>query len=113
MSDAWRKITIGELCTLTKGITPTLKAIPGQYPLVVTAADQLSSDTYQFDGEAVGAGAGFGDTYFGVYTGKPGCIDTKACTSSINSSANRAFWQAEMLRVGRSFGVHILHSSCQ
>lgn len=61
----------------------------------------------------VGTDAGFGDTYFGVYTGKPGCIDTKACTSSINSSANRAFWQAEMLRVGRSFGVHILHSSCQ
>lgn len=53
MRDGWRKITIGELCTLTKGITPTLKAIPGQYPLVVTAADQLSSDTYQFDGEAV------------------------------------------------------------
>nr|WP_009883785.1 restriction endonuclease subunit S [Brevibacterium aurantiacum] len=53
MRDGWRKITIGELCTLTKGTTPTQKAIPGQYPLVVTAADSLSSDTYQFDGEAV------------------------------------------------------------
>ena len=53
MRDGWRQVTLGEVCTLTKGTTPTQKAVPGPYPLVVTAADFLSSDTYQFDGEAV------------------------------------------------------------
>lgn len=53
MRDGWRQVALGEVCTLTKGTTPTQKAVPGPYPLVVTAADFLSSDTYQFDGEAV------------------------------------------------------------
>lgn len=53
MRDGWREVAIGEICTLTRGVTPTLKAIPGPYPLVVTAATPLSSDSYQFEGEAV------------------------------------------------------------
>lgn len=45
--------TLGELCTITKGITGIQKAIPGQYPLVVTAEDRKSHNEYQFDDEAV------------------------------------------------------------
>lgn len=53
MRDGWRRVRLGEICTLTKGTTPTRKAVPGDFPLVVTAAAFLSSDTYQFEGEAV------------------------------------------------------------
>ncbi|SDL13290.1 restriction endonuclease subunit S [Tessaracoccus oleiagri] len=53
MRDGWFKTTLGEICHLAKGATPTLKARPGQYPLVVTAEKRSSSDEYQFDGEAV------------------------------------------------------------
>ncbi len=45
--------TLGELCTITKGITGIQKAIPGQYPLVVTAEERKSHNEYQFDDEAV------------------------------------------------------------
>lgn len=53
MRDGWIETSIGDICTLEKGLTPTLKANPGEYPLVVTAADFLSSSEYQIDGEAV------------------------------------------------------------
>jgi type I restriction enzyme S subunit len=45
--------TLGELCTITKGTTGIQKAIPGQYPLVVTAEERKSHNEYQFDDEAV------------------------------------------------------------
>lgn len=45
--------TLGELCTITKGLTGIQQAIPGQYPLVVTAEDRKSHSEYQFDDEAV------------------------------------------------------------
>ncbi|VWX45458.1 restriction endonuclease subunit S [Micrococcus sp. 116] len=53
MSEDWIKVTLGDIVTMTKGSTATQKAIPGKYPLVVTAAEFLSSDHYQFEGEAV------------------------------------------------------------
>ncbi|HLR95015.1 MAG TPA: restriction endonuclease subunit S [Jiangellaceae bacterium] len=53
MREGWSTAKIGDICTLTKGTTPTQKAIPGPYPLVVTAAEFLSSNTYQFEGEAI------------------------------------------------------------
>ena len=40
---------LGECCFLQKGQTPIQKAIPGIYPLVVTAEERKTSDTYQFD----------------------------------------------------------------
>lgn len=38
-----------ECCTLEKGNTPIQKAIPGEYPLVVTTAERKTSNNYQFD----------------------------------------------------------------
>ncbi|WP_161958186.1 restriction endonuclease subunit S [Arthrobacter sp. H-02-3] len=38
---------------MTKGKSPTLKTVPGDYPLIVTGPEPLSSVDYQFDGEAV------------------------------------------------------------
>ncbi|QEP06364.1 restriction endonuclease subunit S [Glutamicibacter sp. ZJUTW] len=45
----WKASQIGQLCRLEKGRTPIQKAIPGQYPLVVTASARRSSSEYQFD----------------------------------------------------------------
>lgn len=44
---------LGEVAKIVKGETPIQKAIPGDYPLVVTAHGRLSSNKYQFDCEAV------------------------------------------------------------
>lgn len=44
---------LGDLVSMTKGTTATQKAAPGEYPLVVTAANFLTSNEYQFEGEAV------------------------------------------------------------
>ena len=44
---------LGEICTIIKGTTGIKKAIPGEYPLVVTAENRLSSNEFQFDAKAV------------------------------------------------------------
>ena len=46
-------VKIGDICTITKGKTPIQKAIPGEYPLVVTTSERKSSNTYQFNRSAV------------------------------------------------------------
>lgn len=53
MRDGWGKASLGELCQLEKGTSPTLKTPPGDYPLIVTGPEPLTSDSYQFEGEAV------------------------------------------------------------
>lgn len=50
---SWRKATLGDLCTIEKGKTGIQKAIPGNFPLVVTAEERKSHNEYQFDDEAV------------------------------------------------------------
>lgn len=45
--------TLGELCTIEKGSQSASKAIPGSYPLVTTAAQMKSSNTWEFEGPAV------------------------------------------------------------
>ncbi len=40
---------LGDCCVLEKGNTPIQKAIPGEYPLVVTTEERKSCNTYQFD----------------------------------------------------------------
>ena len=47
------KKTIGELCNIIKGETGIASAIPGEYPLVVTAKERKTSANYQFDTQAV------------------------------------------------------------
>lgn len=42
-----------DCCHLEKGSTPIQKAIPGEYPLVVTTEERKSSNTYQFDAPTV------------------------------------------------------------
>lgn len=44
---------LGDCCILEKGATPIQKAVPGEYPLVVTTEERKSSNTYQFDGPTV------------------------------------------------------------
>lgn len=45
--------SIGELCDMKKGTSPTMKTPAGDYPLVVTAEFRRTADSYQFDTEAV------------------------------------------------------------
>lgn len=40
---------LADCCTLEKGNTPIQKAIPGEYPLVVTTEERKSCSTYQFE----------------------------------------------------------------
>lgn len=44
---------LASCCNLEKGKTAIQKAIPGKYPMVVTAVERKSSDNYQFDKPAV------------------------------------------------------------
>ncbi|GAA4153937.1 hypothetical protein GCM10022286_00920 [Gryllotalpicola daejeonensis] len=53
MREGWMTVRVRDFCTITKGTTPTLKAVPGPYPLVVTGEEFASSADYQLEGEAV------------------------------------------------------------
>ncbi len=50
---SWKKVKLGEICIIEKGTTGILKAIPGEYPMVVTAEERKSHNEFQFDDEAV------------------------------------------------------------
>lgn len=47
------KVRLKDVCDVIKGKTTITKAISGDYPLVVTAENRLSSNEYQFDCNAV------------------------------------------------------------
>lgn len=47
------KVRLDEVCNIYKGKTTITKAIPGEYPLVVTAENRASHNEYQFDCKAV------------------------------------------------------------
>ena len=49
----WKRIRIGDVCTIEKGATGITKALPGDYPLVTTGAERKTSRDYQFDTKAV------------------------------------------------------------
>ncbi|MBQ7114357.1 MAG: restriction endonuclease subunit S [Clostridia bacterium] len=44
---------LADCCVLEKGNTPIQKAIPGEFPLVVTTEERKSCNTYQFDNPTV------------------------------------------------------------
>ena len=44
---------LGDICSVKKGTTGIKKAIEGDYPLVTTAEERGSNESYQFDAEAV------------------------------------------------------------
>ena len=48
-----RIIKLGDYCDIIKGAIGIQKAIPGEYPLVVTAENRLSHNEYQFDDTAI------------------------------------------------------------
>lgn len=50
---SWKKVKIGDLCIIEKGAIGILKAIPGEYPMVVTSEERKSHNEFQFDDEAV------------------------------------------------------------
>ncbi|HBN06116.1 MAG TPA: hypothetical protein DD434_10080 [Bacteroidales bacterium] len=50
---SWERKKIGDLCSITKGKIGITKAIPGEYPLVVTSEERKSHNECHFEGEAV------------------------------------------------------------
>ncbi len=50
---SWKKVKLGEVCSIEKGAIGIQKAIPGEFPLVVTGEQRKSHNEYQFDCEAV------------------------------------------------------------
>lgn len=46
-------VRLGDICTITKGLSSSTKTTPGEYPLVVRGEERLTSDSFQFEGEAV------------------------------------------------------------
>jgi type I restriction enzyme, S subunit len=48
-----KKVKLGEICTIEKGAIGIQKAIPGEYPLVITGDGRKSHNEFQFDCEAV------------------------------------------------------------
>jgi type I restriction enzyme, S subunit len=49
---SWKKLKLGEICTIEKGAIGIQKAVAGEYPLVVTGEERKSHNEYQFDCEA-------------------------------------------------------------
>src|SRR3989338_2500791 len=49
----WKRVKIGDVCTIEKGVTGLAKALSGDYPLVTTGAERKTSRDYQFDTKAV------------------------------------------------------------
>jgi type I restriction enzyme S subunit len=50
---SYKVAKIGDVCTIEKGAIGIQKAIPGEFPLVVTGEDRKSHNEFQFDCEAV------------------------------------------------------------
>jgi type I restriction enzyme S subunit len=50
---SWKKVRLGDICTIEKGATGILKAIPGQFPLVTTSEERKTHNEFQFDDAAV------------------------------------------------------------
>jgi len=50
---SFEKVKLGDVCNIEKGTTGIQKAIPGDYPLVVTGEERKSHNEFQFDVEAV------------------------------------------------------------
>jgi type I restriction enzyme M protein len=46
-------VPLSQVCTITKGKSSSTKTEPGEYPLVLMAADFKTSDHYDFEGEGV------------------------------------------------------------
>ena len=47
------KYRLGDICTIVKGTTGIMKAVPGPYPMVTLAQERKQHDEYQFDAAAV------------------------------------------------------------
>ena len=46
-------VRLGDICSITKGVFSSTKTLAGDYPLIVTAADHLTANSFQFNGDAV------------------------------------------------------------
>ncbi len=49
----WETAKLGEVCAIEKGNIGIMKAVPGEYPLVVLGEERKTHNEFQFDAEAV------------------------------------------------------------
>ena len=50
---SWKTAKLGEVCAIQKGNVGIMKAIPGEFPLVVLSEERKTHHKFQFDDEAV------------------------------------------------------------
>jgi type I restriction enzyme M protein len=48
-----RWVRLGDVCKITKGTSSSTRTAPGKYPLIVRGEENLTSERYDFEGEAV------------------------------------------------------------
>jgi type I restriction enzyme M protein len=72
---------IGKICKLIKGKSPIQKTPPGNFPLVVTAANRKTSNSYQIEGPSV-------------------CIPIVSSTGHGHASIHRLHYQEEKFALG-------------
>jgi len=73
--------TVGEICEIEKGQSPIQKTPAGNYPLVVTAEDRKTANTFQLDCEAV-------------------CIPLVSSTGHGHASLNRVHYEKGKFALG-------------
>jgi type I restriction enzyme S subunit len=50
---SWQKVRLGDICTITKGATPIMKAIAGKYAMITLGEADKTHNEFQFDAKAV------------------------------------------------------------
>lgn len=50
---SWQKVKLGDVCSIEKGKIGIMKAVPGDFPLVVLGEERRSHNEFHFDGKAV------------------------------------------------------------
>ena len=88
----WKSLHLGEACNIVKGSASALNEPPGEYSMVVTAAERKTAASYQFDGEAV-------------------CIPLVSSTGHGNAAINRIHYQSGKFAVASILAAVVPKSS--
>lgn len=89
-SDPSKFISLGQIARVEKGKTGIQQAKPGPYPLVVTAAERITADHYDFDGAAA-------------------IIPLVSSTGHGNASINRLHYQEGQFALGTILAAVLPH----
>lgn len=89
---SWTSYKLSEICEIVKGTASAMNELPGDFPMVVTAAARKSSQNFQIEGEAV-------------------CIPLVSSTGHGNAAINRLHYQSGKFAVASILAAIIPQSS--